>query len=287
MSKGRRTRLLIVVLLVLALLTAIVYSTLPATGDSVLTAPFTSLFRPIARTCRQVKDGVSDYFATARTNAELRQANRKLLQDNVELRLVIKQNDNEAKAYEKIKAAFQLKDRFNYGLIAGAQIISRPLNEGFDFYLLDKGSSDGLDLSTGQAYPVVDAEANLFGRIYSTDPTTAKLLPILHEGFAASCSTSGDSSNLFRLRGDQQLKHEGLCVIDNIPEAAKLKLGDTVVTSGRGGIFPRGIPVGRVVEFLKADENGLRRAIVQPFVQIQDIETVFILQGQSEGQSND
>lgn len=72
------------------------------------------------------------------------------------------------------------------------------------------------------------------------------------------------------------------CRMDYIPKDADLKKGDRVITSGLGGVFPEGIPVGEVGD-VKLDESGLYlRAQVVPAADLSVLRYVFVI-GEGEG----
>jgi rod shape-determining protein MreC len=67
-----------------------------------------------------------------------------------------------------------------------------------------------------------------------------------------------------------------------VPTHAGVKEGDTLITSGLGGIFPKGIPVGLVKEVRRADLDVMRKLDVTPFQDITTLEEVFIMQKDPE-----
>jgi len=72
------------------------------------------------------------------------------------------------------------------------------------------------------------------------------------------------------------------CKMDYIPKDADLKKGDLLITSGLGGVFPEGIPVGEVQD-VEVDESGLyRRAQVVPAADLSVLRYVFVI-GEGEG----
>jgi len=52
--------------------------------------------------------------------------------------------------------------------------------------------------------------------------------------------------DLVFVKGDLQLKNQGLCRLDNIFPDMDIAVGDTIETSGLGGIYPKGIIIGKV-----------------------------------------
>lgn len=62
-----------------------------------------------------------------------------------------------------------------------------------------------------------------------------------------------------------------------VPAHAGIQVGDTLVTSGLGGIFPKGIPVGTVKNVRKADLDVMRLMDVAPFQEFAILEEVFVM----------
>lgn len=63
----------------------------------------------------------------------------------------------------------------------------------------------------------------------------------------------------------------------NIPQNANIVEGDTIITSGFGGIYPKGIPIGSVAT-IKNDSGGLLQyAILYPCVDFQKLENVAVI----------
>ena len=68
----------------------------------------------------------------------------------------------------------------------------------------------------------------------------------------------------------------------NIPRNADVQDGDTVVTSGFGGIYPKGIPVGSIVSQHSDDTGLLKVALIEPAVDFQRLEDVAIITASRE-----
>lgn len=67
-----------------------------------------------------------------------------------------------------------------------------------------------------------------------------------------------------------------------IPSHAGVKEGDTLITSGLGGIFPKGIPVGTVKAVRKSDLDVMRQMDVAPFQEFSSLEEVFVMEKEPE-----
>ncbi|MCQ2062594.1 MAG: rod shape-determining protein MreC [Fibrobacter sp.] len=75
---------------------------------------------------------------------------------------------------------------------------------------------------------------------------------------------------------------DGRMLTAMIPTHAGVKEGDTLVTSGLGGIFPKGIPVGTVKAVRKADLDVMRSMDVVPFQEFAALEEVFVMEKEPE-----
>ncbi len=65
--------------------------------------------------------------------------------------------------------------------------------------------------------------------------------------------------------------------LDNTPFQTELPAGTWLLTSGQGGVFPRGIPIGRVVELIEAEAGWARSYLVEPAVYPEAMREVMVL----------
>ncbi|GKS10406.1 cell shape-determining protein MreC [Paenibacillus chitinolyticus] len=73
-------------------------------------------------------------------------------------------------------------------------------------------------------------------------------------------------------------KEKGLLVMNKIDQNDKLAVGDTVITSDIGKVFPSGIPVGTVVSREPGDFGITQKATIKPFADFRHIREVFIIE---------
>lgn len=71
---------------------------------------------------------------------------------------------------------------------------------------------------------------------------------------------------------------DGRMLTAMIPTHAGVKAGDTLITSGLGGIFPKGIPVGTVKAVRQSDWDVMRQMDVEPFQEFTSLEEVFVME---------
>jgi rod shape-determining protein MreC len=274
-----RNRIFTIVLTTLALLALVLLSSLPGSPFSHLTSPFSAVLEPVQKSVIGVVDGVNGFFESLTTGIRIRNDNKALLLENASLKNQITQLAEAGRQYQELKTALQLKDNYDRYEIIGGRVMTREIGSWFDVFRIDLGSRDGLVVSETESFAVVDAQSRLLGRVLSTDLVSAKVLPILHEGFAVSGKIDAVNGALLRVHGDLDLKSRGLCLIDQIPVSASLHVGDQIVTSGLGGLFPAGILIGEVVEIRDGASLMERQAVLKPSADLQSISVVFVMKG--------
>jgi rod shape-determining protein MreC len=151
----------------------------------------------------------------------------------------------------------------------GARIIGIRLGTiGLQLLTLDRGTADGL----ARLMPVVVAEG-VVGRIQAVADHTADVLVLTDRN-----SSIGVRVERTRARANVRGmgKPDG-CKLDYALRTEDMIEGDQLVTSGTDGVFPRGLPVGRVTQ-LRRSANGLfQEALVVPAVNVTRLEEVLVL----------
>lgn len=155
--------------------------------------------------------------------------------------------------------------------LRGAQVVSRVISQEstnfLDYIEVDLGAQQGIEV--GMA---VLTEQGLVGRISEVNNVTAKVLLITdpNSGVSAILQSS-------RLNGVIQGMPSGDLLMDLIPQGQEFGVGEVVLTSGIGQNFPRGIPIGQVIERRQRDIEILQQAIVRPSIDFSRLELVAIV----------
>ena len=268
-------KLLVLVLATLLLIAFIVLSAIPGSPLSGATKPLSVIVDPIQSVFQKIGTKISDFYSAIAEGMEIRKENEELRAEIAELEYEVQQGEEARIRWEELKSAFSIQDSFENYHIHGASVLTREADEWFSVIRVNVGTDSGIDSSTG-SYAVVDARMNLVGRVMTTDKDSSKILPLLHEGFTVSAKVNEVNGATVLVSGDITLKSEGLCVVTRIPSNIILKPGQELVTSGEGGLFPAGIPIGVIETFDDSDPNDLK-ATLRPYAVISDIKDVFIM----------
>src|SRR5689334_17789401 len=212
-----------------------------------------AIARPVA-TVNQAFDRVNEIVHVHAENARLREENERLLQWQSVARKLEAENKS-------------LRDLLHYApeaavSFASARVVGHGGGSFLRAVLVTAGANDGV--AKGQAAMTGEG---LVGRVTEVGDRSARVLlitdinsyvPVLLEGSRNRAVLAGDNSDRPRLLF--------------LPNNAKPQVGERVTTSGHGGVFPAGLPVGVIAS---TGDGGVR---VQPFVDLDRLEHVRLVE---------
>jgi rod shape-determining protein MreC len=137
--------------------------------------------------------------------------------------------------------------------------------------------------------PVVSPEG-VVGLVQTADPAISIAILFSHPDFRASAmSGDGSSFGIVYPHLQQGLGGTGeyLLELRGVPFRTTLSPGTMIYTSGLGGTFPRGIPIGVVLRELKTAEGWTRTYLLQPSVNPAKVNAVMVLTSQRSPQRMD
>ncbi len=255
-------------ILVLAAL-ALFFLVLDSTGN--LDSAFAFLRSPVATVMNWTAGRVDNFagvFAGPRDlqQAELRIAelearNAQLERENAEL--LNRQSD-----YQLYVEMFNRASQSPQFERVTAAVIGRDTSPAFRSIIIDRGTQDGVL----PGMPVESARG-LVGQVFRASPHAAQVLLLTDNisSIAARLSASRATGIIFGSGSS------GPLTMDWIEQEAQVEVGDVVLTSGLGGKFPQDLVIGRVVDAERNEADLFQHATVQPAVDFEDLEIVFVL----------
>jgi len=236
---------------------------------------FYSFSAPIQKVLWKAGKSTSDFFQGIVRVKILKQELDELKLQNQELLsqiIVLKSFEKENKT---LRQALRIELQKDFKL-ALSQIISKDISQ--DFILIDKGAKD--DIVEGMS--VITEQRVLIGRISEVYEDFSKVMLIFHKesSFDVKISAYGgpvedgqekDISGVVKGQGSSKV------LLDFVPREENLSQGDIVVTSALGGIFPKGLLVGRIKEIKKNDVDPFQQAEIELFFDISQSEILFII----------
>lgn len=223
--------------------------------------PFETAGEFMTRPLRTVGTWFSNLGVSREEVALLRQQNAELRTRNAALEEARQENER-LRALVKFVETRDLKS-------LGARVIGRALNSWEGVITIDVGTADGVKLGM----PVI-GDAGLLGQTVEVGAQSAKVRLITDQrsGVAAVVQHS-------RVEGVARGSIDRQLTLDFVSREATIRAGDVVLTSGIGGVYPKGLVVGEVVS-VKRQTNTLAPVIViKPSARLADMEEVLVLVG--------
>ena len=172
---------------------------------------------------------------------------------------------------DRLRQLIGLGSRIKWGFIPAEAIHGRGVRD-VTTMTLTAGSNAGLR----RLSPVIAPEG-VVGMVTEVDPTMSQAMIWTHPDFRVS-AMSEDGSAFGIVQGHLASATSGyLMELRGIPFRTALKPGTLIVSSGLGGVWPRGIPIGKVLEEVKTSEGWARTYLIKPAVSPADVGAVMIL----------
>ncbi len=196
---------------------------------------------------------------------DVEQKNSRLLEENRKLRAEVNRLAEVRLTNQRLHKLLDFREQQALTALP-AQVVTDDATSWFRTVMIDKGSDDGVR----EGMPVVVAEG-VAGRVIRTTAHQSRVLLITDASSAIATLIQRN-----RTRGVCRGDGNGLN-FDFVLREKDIDVGDQVITSGNGGIFPKGLPVGTVVR-VEREEYGLFQEVeVTPAVDFSRLEEVLVL----------
>ncbi len=232
-------------------------------GPANVAISFTGPFQEIAaHAIRFASDIWHHYFyivSVARTNDRLEAALKGATQyQNQCMELAL--------SNQRLRDLLNFKEGTPRSLLA-AEVIGRDPSPWFKSITINKGLSEGID----RGAPVVMA-GGVVGMVTDAANHYAKVLLIIDQNSAVDVLLQEE-----RARGVSKGASVDRCRLDYVLRKYDVSVGDTVVSSGLDGVFPKGLRVGAVEKVMKRNAGVFQSIYIKPFVDFEKLEEVMVM----------
>ena len=272
------TRLLTVILLIAAVCLGLAAYTGAAGQDSPVSAAVGTVLSPLQKGVSVVTNKVGHLVDHFQNYDEMEAENKQLREKVAELEQQVRDAQVALDENERLRVLTGLVEAnptFHYDM---AEVIARSPGQWATTISIDKGSLAGVSEND----LVVTAEG-MVGYVSMVAPTYSKVTTVLDTNMhAGALVTRTRESGI--AQGDYELMGSGMLRLSYLGKDSDVVIGDTVQTSGEGGIFPKGIMIG-TVERVMIEENGMDNyAVIRPFVDPATVTDVYVITNVTSGQ---
>lgn len=224
------------------------------------------VFSPFQKISSALGRQAADFFGIFFRVKFLTEQNQKLREENLRLLAEINRLSLLDKENELLKKELNLKKESGLDFVL-ADIVGSDIRNYSHLIFVNKGSVDGV--KTGQA--AVLADRIFVGLVKEVYDKSSKIETIFN--FSARFNVITEKS---RVAGVVIAKNSGV-FMDLIDPQKEVIVGEKVLTSGTGDVFPKGLLVGEINEIINRDNQIFKQAQIAIPYNIKEIERVLII----------
>lgn len=211
---------------------------------------------------------VGNYFGDI---AKLKEENLRLKAENNNLLKEMATIDAIKAENEQLYTYLELKREYNRLSLVNSGIISKGSGNFLSTFTIDKGTMHGVKKNM----PVITSKG-IIGIVIEEGPFTSRGITLISHNASVGVYLARTGAPGI-LRGDYKLSTEGKCKITGLPVDTDVELGDPVMTSGTGEIYPKDLSVGNVTEILKDSNTQTLTLVVTPSCDLVNEESVMVI----------
>lgn len=220
---------------------------------------------PISKSFQLTVQGVKGIYEEYLALRKTREANAHLRQEIARLQTQLTEFHEAYLENQRLRRLLDFKNAVKAEAIP-AQVVVHDPSGWFQTLIVDKGALDGV----GADMPVVNDEG-VVGRVMDVSEHYARVVLITDPASAIDGMIERN-----RMRGVLAGKDASSCLLKYVRGNFDVQIGDLIITSGKDGIFPKGLRLGRV-KGVRKDPVALFQIIeVEPAVRLGALEEVLI-----------
>ncbi len=198
-------------------------------------------------------------WKTREENISLMDENRNLINTIVNLRELEQENI-------RLRNLLQFKETFKMDAVV-ARVIAKDVSSEFRSIRINRGKENGIEANQA----VINAEG-VVGKVLRVTDTTADIVTLLDPLSAIDAFIMRS-----RARGIVEGLTDSLCQLKFALRVDDIQPGDLLLSSGLGGSFPKGIPVGTVIKVTRKSFGITQKVEVKPSVDFSKLEEVLVV----------
>lgn len=173
---------------------------------------------------------------------------------------------------ERLRQLLDLREKHKDFVFESANIIDRPASNWSKTYTISKGEES--DIEVGDC--VIDSKYNLVGQVIEVGTGWATVRSVIDADMRVGALV-GEGGNAAMIVGDFALMQKGETKLTYLTQETQVLEGEVLITSGKGGAFPRGLSIGIVTSVQTEAGGQVEYATVAPTSELGALSEVFVI----------
>ncbi|EJT5924277.1 rod shape-determining protein MreC [Clostridium perfringens] len=272
-----KNKLAVTVILLSVAFLGIIIFTVKSDSKNPISGGVGTVLNPVQKVVYTISDKVHDVFDFFYNFSDVKNENNDLKKKNLELENQLVEYNELKRQNDVLRGIVDFSKENNQYKYIGTNIIGKSGNSFVEDYTIDKGSSEGIK----KDYIVISPQG-LVGVVTEVHSNWSKIQTLLNENVAVAATIEGDSNSGDGIVKGYRNGSEMQAEITNLPMNSTIKEGETVVTSGLGGYYPKGIRIGEVTSVQSDDVKVMKTAILKTYVDFNNLQELFVVVPPSE-----
>ena len=269
MNKNKKSTVIGIVITILILIFLVTISNTKIEKISQIGNPFTNFVNVIQNGMVYLKNKIARNDSFFINVEEMKSENEKLKNENSELEKSLRELEIVKAENATLREYVNLKEKYTEYTTHPANVIQSDISNYSKIIMINAGKKDGIDVNM-----TVISDKGLVGHVISVTDNTAKVQTIIDTSSSVTSTISTTRDSIITrgvIDSNKELK------ATFIPTDANVLEGDTVETSGIGGIYPKGIHIGTIKKVVDTKNITNRYAIIETAVDFSRLETVLVI----------
>lgn len=228
--------------------------------------PFIEVSYAVQTALNFVSEGVGDTTSKYLNLISIKKQNKALLKEVSKLKMSSAAYQEIKLENERLKKLLEIKEKSPMSLLPGS-VVSEDLLSENQTLTIDKGLSDGVKEQMGTL-----GLNGVIGTVLKSSSKRSQILLLTDRFFVVEGVIQRSREKLI-VEGTGDI----FITARHVRTSIDIQIGDLIVTSGGGGVFPKGLPIG-IVEDIKVSNAGITKtANIKPLADLFNAEELFIV----------
>ena len=269
MERDRKGGIVGIIITIIILIMLVIFSNVNSEKITSIENVASTIVMPIENGLTYLKNKINNNDKFFQNVNELKTENESLKQKNSELEQQLREYEIMKNENDQLKQQLNLAEKYGEYKTVPGTIISRDISNYSKTLVINIGSDNGI-----KEKMTVLADEGLVGYVISTTNKTAKIQTIVDSASATSCIASTTRDTMI-CKGT--IENKSVLSASNIDTNARIIQGDSVETSGLGGIYLKGIHVGKIKKVNEGSNKTDSYATIETAVDFEKLENVLVI----------
>lgn len=265
-----KNRPLVIAIICCIILFVLLLSTSGNTQSGAVGSAMGKMLAPVQRFLYSSTENIGDFFSGLSKTSTLKDENAALKEQVAEMESELKDYENLRQENERLKDLLGVVDSYGDYETLTARVIGKSPGAWFDEFTINAGEKQGV-----QKNMIVYTKDGLLGKVVYTSGSYSRVISLIHDksGVAAMVERTRDNGVIKvaesgTMEDDLQMFYLSM--------NSDVKPGDKIITSGIGGVFPKGIPIAQVTE-VSTNSASDKVVIARSSVDFEHVEEVVVI----------